>query len=346
MGATLSLRQIDRSQFFAQKTLEDKIRFLLRYAILAPSTHNSQPWLFSITPRSCRIFIDPFVMLPEADPVGRDCYISIGACIENLIIAAAHFGVFERVEYCGDADPERPVTEVFFCEPRGAMDAEYTAAPLLEAITTRVNARGLFKKQPVPETLLVELIRIAEKEKDIQAHFVQEKEHINQLARLTASGLRMAYRMPRFRREMARWMRHSLSKNPRGIPGYSLRMPFILSFLLPKLIPFFDFGPILSKLNQKSVSSAPLVCVLSAERDAPETWMRIGRLAERLMLTLWAGGAKTSVFVAAIEMDGLYKDVQRIIGSTAIPQFLFCAGYMDNEQKPNLRVSVEEKLRA
>ena len=26
----------------------EKLKFLLRYAILAPSTHNSQPWLFHI----------------------------------------------------------------------------------------------------------------------------------------------------------------------------------------------------------------------------------------------------------------------------------------------------------
>lgn len=346
MDTALSLRQIHRAQFFAQKTLEDKIQFLLRYAILAPSTHNSQPWLFSITPTSCKIFVDPSVALPEADPIGRDCYISIGACAENLIIAATYFGIFERVEYTGGEDPERPAAEVFFCGHRGNAPAKNDAAPLLDAITARVNVRGLFKKQPISAALLAQLLRVAESEKNIEIHFVQEKEKIDQLARLTADGLRTAYRLPRFRQEMAQWMRHSLSKNPRGIPGYSLRMPFVLSFLLPKLIPFFDFGPILSKLNRKSINSAPLVCVLGAERNTPDAWMRVGRLAEHLMLTLRAEGAKTSIFVAAIEIDDLYKDVQRIIDSTAIPQFLFCAGYMDDGQKPNLRVSVEEKLRA
>ena len=47
-------------------------RFLLRYGVLAPSTHNSQPWLFRIRGGRLSIYNDPKVEIKKADPEGRD----------------------------------------------------------------------------------------------------------------------------------------------------------------------------------------------------------------------------------------------------------------------------------
>lgn len=41
-------RKINISDFPEKGSLEFQIKFVLNYAILAPSTHNSQPWLFKI----------------------------------------------------------------------------------------------------------------------------------------------------------------------------------------------------------------------------------------------------------------------------------------------------------
>ena len=38
--------------------IEDQLRFCLRYAILAPSTHNSQPWLFRVAAGRVELFAD------------------------------------------------------------------------------------------------------------------------------------------------------------------------------------------------------------------------------------------------------------------------------------------------
>ena len=43
---------IKKEDFLHQGQLADKIRFVLGYAILAPSTHNSQPWLFKVKENS------------------------------------------------------------------------------------------------------------------------------------------------------------------------------------------------------------------------------------------------------------------------------------------------------
>lgn len=73
-------------------TPDEQLRFLLGYAILAPSGHNSQPWRFRIEDGSILLFADPGRGLPVVDPEGRELAISCGAALEHLLIAVRHFG--------------------------------------------------------------------------------------------------------------------------------------------------------------------------------------------------------------------------------------------------------------
>ena len=139
-------------------------------------------------------------------------------------------------------------------------------------------------------------------------------------------------------------MHNSLSPAKEGLHGYSLRMPFLFSFIIPWLVRFRDLSPMLSDLNYKSIASVPLVNVISAQESNPETWLKVGRLAQRTMLYLNSQNIKTSIFVASIEMGDLHKEVQKLLNITTEPQFLFVAGYMDYDQKHSPRHNLEEKL--
>ena len=104
---------IKKEDFPQTSVLADQIKFVLGYAILAPSTHNSQPWRFKIQDNFCRIYYNPELKLPEADPSGRDLYISMGCMIENLIIAANYFGIFWDFR---PALKDNLIGEIFFKE--------------------------------------------------------------------------------------------------------------------------------------------------------------------------------------------------------------------------------------
>ena len=66
---------------------------LLSAAIAAPSPMNTQPWSVA-SPRQATIdlFIDPRRLLPALDPLSRQAYLSCGAFIENLELAARRNG--------------------------------------------------------------------------------------------------------------------------------------------------------------------------------------------------------------------------------------------------------------
>lgn len=328
---------IKKGDFPSSGNLIDKIKFALGYGILAPSTHNSQPWLFKIADDSCRIYYDNNRRLPEADPIGRDLYISMGCMIENLVIAASCFGIFKDLKVVLN---NNLVAEIYFQDSGpGDKDLGY----LVDTMPKRINARGLFESKPVSENIETEIMSL-KKDDRIKTNFIIDKEKVNKLAKITAEGLRLAYRKLSFRKEMSEWMHNSLSGNKTGLLGYSLRMPFILSFIIPTLVRFFDISPLLAKLNYKSMSSAPFICILSSADSNPSIWLEVGRLAERYMLQLNSRGIRTSIFVASIEIGDLYKKVQEVVEIGLKPQFLFCAGYMESVQKHSPRQDLEDKL--
>jgi nitroreductase len=76
----------------------DKAKFFLNYAILAPSSHNTQPWLFNIDVNAIELYADRTRALPVVDPEDRELTISCGAALLHLLLAIRHFGYSCRVD--------------------------------------------------------------------------------------------------------------------------------------------------------------------------------------------------------------------------------------------------------
>jgi hypothetical protein len=89
MGAgNLEAWSVTPSDFPATGTLLDKARFAVRYAILAPSSHNTQPCRFVSGGRELLICADRTRSLPNIDPFDRELIISCGAALFNLRVVA------------------------------------------------------------------------------------------------------------------------------------------------------------------------------------------------------------------------------------------------------------------
>jgi len=333
-----NLRNLNNQDFFELETLREKILFVLRYAILAPSTHNSQPWLFKVGERNCLLYADSRIKIKEADPVGRDLYISLGCCLANLTIAAKYFGIFDSVKYFPSETDA--VAEIEFLDS-GAGD--HSLEQFVDAIPARTNARGRFNKRGA-ESDVFERLAMLKFPDGLQANYIIDTASIQELARLTGEGIKVAYRSAAFRREMSAWMHSNTSGKKDGLLGYSLRMPLLLSFIIPTLVRHFNIGGLLAKLNVKSLGSAPFVAVISASKDSKLLWVQTGELAERIMLELTARGLKTSIFAAAIEMGSFAGDIQKLLNLNLTPQFLFAGGYMSYEMKKSPRHPLQEKL--
>ncbi|MEU9580514.1 Acg family FMN-binding oxidoreductase [Streptomyces chilikensis] len=141
------------------------VRGLVRDAATAPSLHNAQPWRF-VYHRDAGVLdlrADPGRDMPHADPDHRAQYISCGAALFNLRVAAAHSGLVMHTSVLPDPDDPRLVARV---RPGTAGTAAATGAlaSLYPALSRRHTSRFPFEDRPLPDELRQLLAREAEAE--------------------------------------------------------------------------------------------------------------------------------------------------------------------------------------
>ncbi len=98
-----ALREAD---YLARGSREEQLRFLLRYAILAPSNRNTQPWRFAVGRDQVTIHADFSRWQQVSDAHKRELYISLGCALENLLVALEHFGFGHLVTRSPGAEDE------------------------------------------------------------------------------------------------------------------------------------------------------------------------------------------------------------------------------------------------
>ncbi|MGW7382791.1 hypothetical protein [Streptomyces sp. NPDC054794] len=84
------------------------LEVLLSAATAAPSIHNTQPWRFRLDPvtRLLDVRAVPQKSLSRTDPEFRAQYLSVGAALFNLRVAADHLGLDAMVRLLPDpSDP-------------------------------------------------------------------------------------------------------------------------------------------------------------------------------------------------------------------------------------------------
>lgn len=336
MAPHLDVWNISWQEFPYEKDLRNQVLFLLQYAILAPSTHNIQPWLFRLTDEGCDFMCDSRAQLSHGDREGRYRAISIGAAVENFIIAANVFQMSPVVV----SSSEEVYARVLLKKSTGV---DEHGVDLLDALCNRVNVRKVFEPRSLPDDLISHI-----KNKSVggqcTVHVLSDQRHITRVAELTSKGLRAAHKNTLFRQEIARHIVSNVSKKSIGIPGYTLNLPLLPSLIIPTLMRYFDLSPVLSKLNHRTVASAPLMCVLTTKHSRRSTWTLAGRIAEHIMIEGERCGISSSIYVAATEFPDTVEKLREILQTDEQPVFLFCMGYVKDRCKHSQRVSVEDKL--
>jgi len=79
------------------------LRELVAAAILAPSSHNTQPWRFRLAAHRIDLWADRTRALPVNDPDDRELLLSCGAALFNLRVASARHGLAASVVLQPDA---------------------------------------------------------------------------------------------------------------------------------------------------------------------------------------------------------------------------------------------------
>lgn len=329
---------VSEKEYPSGGTFAEKMRFFLRYAILAPSTHNTQPWIFKLGKDFVELYADRKRSLPVADPDNREMVISCGAALFNLITVARRFGYLEDVKaFPGPLNPDL-LARLSIYGNNETTGEEYL---LFKAITQRHTNRMPYNSTQLPGPLVESLIRSAY----VQGAWLQVIELEDEreaVAELVAEGDRIQGSDRAFRQELSSWVHPNRSRDKDGIPGYAFGIGNIASYAGPVITRAFDWGKGQAAKDSELAKNAPFLAVLGTDKDTPQDWLNAGQALERVLLRAAGDGVSASYLNQPVEVRSLRPRLGSIV-KKRYPQMLLRMGY-GPDVRPTPRRELEEVL--
>lgn len=274
--------------------VQEQLRFLLRYAILAPSTRNTQPWRFSVDENRVVVRADDSRAQPIADDDRREMFLSVGCAIENLLVAAEHFGFRHEVEY--RASPGDPVVATVSFT-RGGHRSREREGLTLQSISDRRTVHGSFPARPVSDDDVAALCRCVG-EDDLALTLTGDREQRDEVERLHLQAHEISLADPAFRHELAEWV---------GAGGLGTSWP--LSRLGQMALDSETLAHQFARFDAAAIRSSPLLLLISSRQDDRISQVRSGQLLQRIWLAATTRGLGLQPLSAALEVPQLRSDL-------------------------------------
>ncbi|GAB2958370.1 hypothetical protein GCM10027280_53890 [Micromonospora polyrhachis] len=282
----------------------------------APSVHNTQPWRFRLRDGGIEVLVDPQRRLPVTDPTGWAARLSCGAAVFNLRLALAVAGTPAQVRV--RPYPEEPdvVARLTPDRPRPPTPVDQK---LYAAIARRHSNRAPFWANPVPAEARWRLIEAA-RDEGAWLDLIIGTPAVNAFAEIANSANRVLNRDPRYRAEMARWVRYEHAVD--GVPVTS-GGPIAES---QDLLPQRPFG-VHTRAPGRDFEPEPLVAVLGSPGDSAGDQITAGQAMQRVLLTATDAGLAVSLLSQPVEVPAAREQLRLALGRFGAPQIVMRIGY-------------------
>ncbi len=330
---------INEGDFPKDAPVDERLRFLLGYAVLAPSGHNAQPWLFRIRKGAVELHADRTRGLAVADPDDRELTLSCGCALFQLRVAMRRFGMRpETIVYPEPDDPDLLAR----VRPAAAIAPGEEDVALFRAIPRRRTNRKAFDPRPVAEATLQALSAAAAAE-GAWLQVVLDPERRGALAGLIAEGDRLQGADRAFRREMSAWAHPNRSRSRDGLPGYVYGTGDLAHFVGPSILRTFEARPGHAAEGAELALGSPALAVLGTADDAPESWLAAGQALGRVLLRARVDEVHASYLNQPVEVPELRVRVREALGLSGTPQQVLRLGY-GPDVPPTPRRAIEDVL--
>ena len=311
------------------------LRRLERWFWRAPSAHNTQPWLLEYGSDRIDLRFDPLRHLEAGDPTRRDLFLSLGAFVEAVLIAAASEGIGLEFTHAVDVGAARVGT---FSERATLYETSFTPADLDRRRTSRLPYRpgrageddlAAARAELAPDERLHELAA-----REIAPLFTAADRHLFEtppVVRELRSWLRLTKRDPNYERDGLSYECLALSRLEAALFALALR---------PGVFPIVRA----LRLHRTFTSSARAVLdvdgsvlVLEAPDGPPSDLLAHGRSLLRIWLALSARGLYTHPLSAVIDYAATERELVNRLSLGAERRLLavFRAGRSDVPARSN-----------
>ena len=310
---------VNVNHFPGNGTEEEQAYFLLNFGVLAPSSHNSQPWSFKVEETCIKLFVEQTRRLPVGDANGRQLYISLGCAIENITTAADYYGYSTSVDFNGGNDC---VATVRFVKKTMSADPNH----LIFSIQKRMVNRSKYQDKQVEPQILNSFKK--QEKQNLKITVITDSEVKNKLADIALTATSTSMSDPAFREELSHYVIANTSAKKFGMPGFSLGFPTLISYLAPFMLKTFNMSKLSNKQDEPLLKKfTPYMIVISTKEDSQKEWIEIGRTFQKMFLIAPSHGISFAVWAAPIQIGEYYRDMQKILGIEYRPQMFFRMGY-------------------
>lgn len=332
---------IKESDFPKDGTLQEQIKFILQYGILAPSTHNTQPWKFRIADHFVDILPDWRYQLPQADPTSRNLFISLGCCVTNILVAASYFGFKTKAKISITSIRDTYITVSFY--RKGGMDRRLVK--LLPFIKQRYSNKLAYLNKPIKKN---DLKKISDfhNQKGIKTLFITDEKHILSFAEIYDKAVSDFAKNSLFGKELSSWMRPSNTSLGDGMPGFTAGINPIKALIGKFLIRYIPkFAESAAKKYTFLIKTSPVIGIIYSSSNDIVSWINAGRVYEEITLVGTSLRISSSILAATIEHRKYSRELANLISIWRnVPQLCFRLGYSQNNPYHTPRRRLEESL--
>jgi hypothetical protein len=315
--------QVQEQDFPRNGTDQEKMAFFVRYAVLAPSIYNTQPWHFAVSDNQVHVYADRRHALAVIDPDDRQLNMCCAAALFSLRLAIHYFGYKETTELI--PDPQNPdlLARVKLGAEREMVEDDIKA--LFKGVTTRHTNRGAFSAREVPEDVLHALKSEAAKEgawfhvcspieRKLVVRMVSEADHIQSSNK-------------HFRRELASWVDQRRWQSRDGMPNLGLGYNDIMGNFKPTVARRFCNENNEAASDETLDANTQIIGVIGVSSGGLQERLSAGQALMRVLLRAEIEGLAISTLNQACEVPELRLRLHDELEPQGRAQMIMRIGY-------------------
>lgn len=323
--------------FLRSSSRGEQIEFIAKCGLLAPSTHNTQPWEFTLDGDSVGIYSSKGRLLPVADKEGNLLAVSMGACVESMVISALSAGYSTTVTL----EPHLQAGDRYATLMFQKSITPPEPPDILHALLSRRTNRSIYSKVPIKSSLLAELTS-TDFPSLVSALAFSDKSDKSTIADVLLSARELLFDNPKFRREMARYKRTNLTSQFTGMPGFTMGFSLLPSLIAPLVIKYVN---VIRKIRKHEVllltEDTPTLMFICTKTQSREDAFLAGRTYLRMTVIAEQHGVATAISAVPRESPLL----QTALRTSLYPQLMVRIGYAGIKPHHSPRFSLSSVLK-